>query len=295
MVLERYQWIRDRRPAAEFPATSIHAPDLSHLADEFDAFVLDAFGVLNVGANAVPGAAARVGQLQSAGKRVIVLTNGASFEVDRALKNLARLGFLFGPDQLVASRAGAFAALQAFPRSMRWGVAAAEGSRIDLMPADAVALADEPGLYHQVDGIVLLSSLEWTDARQELLVAALGNRPRPVVVANPDLVAPRETGLSLQPGHYAHDVRERTGVEPEFYGKPYPAVFEIVRERLGAIADTPERIAMVGDTLHTDILGGAAAGWRTVLVTDFGLLRGRDIAADIRATGIVPHFVVNRP
>ena len=33
---------------------------------------------------------------------------------------------------------------------------------------------------------------------------------------------------------------------------------------------------MVGDSLHTDILGGAAAGMTTVLITDHGLFRGQD-------------------
>jgi len=36
------------------------------------------------------------------------------------------------------------------------------------------------------------------------------------------------------------------------------------------------RIAMCGDTLHTDILGAAARGWRTVLVTQDGLFAGQD-------------------
>jgi ribonucleotide monophosphatase NagD (HAD superfamily) len=38
----------------------------------------------------------------------------------------------------------------------------------------------------------------------------------------------------------------------------------------------PDRIAMCGDTLHTDILGAAARGWRTVLVTQDGLFSGHD-------------------
>jgi ribonucleotide monophosphatase NagD (HAD superfamily) len=33
---------------------------------------------------------------------------------------------------------------------------------------------------------------------------------------------------------------------------------------------------MCGDTLHTDILGAAARGWRTVLVTQDGLFAGYD-------------------
>ncbi|GIS17855.1 MAG: hypothetical protein CM15mP119_2590 [Alphaproteobacteria bacterium] len=33
---------------------------------------------------------------------------------------------------------------------------------------------------------------------------------------------------------------------------------------------------MVGDSLHTDILGGAAAGLGTILITNYGLLRAHD-------------------
>ncbi|MFD1810358.1 HAD hydrolase-like protein [Gemmobacter lanyuensis] len=39
---------------------------------------------------------------------------------------------------------------------------------------------------------------------------------------------------------------------------------------------------MVGDTLHTDILGGQAAGHGTILVTDHGLFKGRDVAPSSR-------------
>ena len=49
---------------------------------------------------------------------------------------------------------------------------------------------------------------------------------------------------------------------------------------------------MVGDTLHTDVLGGAAAGWRTVLVTGLGLVRELDVEAAIRESGIRPDFIV---
>ena len=41
----------------------------------------------------------------------------------------------------------------------------------------------------------------------------------------------------------------------------------------------PDRLAMVGDTLHTDVLGGAAAGCRSVLVTDHGLFTEAMMAA----------------
>ena len=52
------------------------------------------------------------------------------------------------------------------------------------------------------------------------------------------------------------------------------------------------RVAMVGDTLHTDTLGGAAAGCGTVLVTHHGLFKGHDVAPYISRSGIVPDIIV---
>jgi ribonucleotide monophosphatase NagD (HAD superfamily) len=49
---------------------------------------------------------------------------------------------------------------------------------------------------------------------------------------------------------------------------------------------------MVGDSLHTDILGGRAAGCFTVLVTGHGFFAGVDPAPFIAASGLVPDFTV---
>ncbi|MEM7613750.1 MAG: TIGR01459 family HAD-type hydrolase, partial [Pseudomonadota bacterium] len=74
----RYEEVRARLPAAAFPATSVPRATLAEVAPEVDAFVLDAFGVLNVGQTAIPGAVARIAQLRAMGKTLIVLTNAAS-------------------------------------------------------------------------------------------------------------------------------------------------------------------------------------------------------------------------
>jgi predicted HAD superfamily phosphohydrolase YqeG len=47
---------------------------------------------------------------------------------------------------------------------------------------------------------------------------------------------------------------------------------------------------MIGDTLHTDILGGNAQGFTTVLVTQHGFLRGLDVAKHITLSQISPDF-----
>ena len=110
------------------------------------------------------------------------------------------------------------------------------------------------------------------------------------MVANPDLVAPREDVLSREPGLIAHEIIAQAGVKASCYGKPYGNAFEAALNRLTGIPR--HRIAMVGDTLHTDVLGGAAAGIRTILVKDHGLFRGQDIAPFVTECAIRPDWIV---
>ncbi len=60
----RYEAIRPRLPQARFPAQSLHLPSLDAVADHVG-FLLDAFGVLNVGETAIPGAVARMASLRA--------------------------------------------------------------------------------------------------------------------------------------------------------------------------------------------------------------------------------------
>jgi ribonucleotide monophosphatase NagD (HAD superfamily) len=197
----------------------------------------------------------------------------------------------FAAADVVSSRDALAAALAARTGGVVWGFAAMPDSDIARLAPGALLLGDEPADYARADGFALLSANAWTAGRQALLRAALLARPRSVLVGNPDLVAPREDGLSLEPGFHAHRLWDETGVVPEFYGKPFPHVFRLAAARLPPGID-PRRVAMVGDTLHTDILGGAAQGWRTVLVKRHGLLRDLDHVALIQETGIVPDWVI---
>jgi len=52
---------------------------------------------------------------------------------------------------------------------------------------------------------------------------------------------------------------------------------------------------MVGDTLHTDILGGAAFGIKTALVTGHDLFANQDITPYIKKSGIVPNYIMTSP
>jgi HAD superfamily hydrolase (TIGR01450 family) len=288
-VCRRYEEIRPRLPNAGFPKVSQRIEHLGDLTDEIDVFVLDGYGVLNVGKRGVPGAPERVAALRAAGKRVIVLTNGATHPAAQSVERYRGLGFDFTRDEIVSSR-DALARAMAGRQDRCWGFAATDVSAIGELAANSQRLCDDPAEYDAVDGFVLLATGDWNRARHDLLLASLRARPRPVLVGNPDLVSPREDGLGAEPGLYAHEIADLTGCVPEFYGKPFANAFELVRERIGP--DVPgHRIAMVGDTLQTDILGGAGMGWRTVLVMGHGLLKGFEVDSLDQISNIRPDFI----
>ena len=285
-----YEAARDRLPQAGFPVLTHHLPSLAKVADHVDGFLLDAFGVLNVGDTAIPGAVQRMADLRARGKRLVVLTNAASYTRPQLLTKYHRLGFDFSASEVVSSRDVAAPQLAQIAPGAVWAALSAEGDSFDDFDADLVDAFAHPQMLRDADAFVFLSTARWTMALQSDLIAALRQRPRPLVIANPDIVAPREVGLSLEPGLFGHLLLNALpNADVHWFGKPFGASFT---QALCQIGLAPDRVAMVGDTLHTDVLGGAAAGCATVLVTDHGLFRGQDVATVIAASGIVPDFVV---
>ncbi len=286
-----YEAVRHRLPGAVFPENATPVGNLGDIADRFDVFLLDAFGVLNVGETAIPGSQDRVRDLQMAGKTVMVVSNAAGFPKRMLLEKYARLGFDFSPENVLTSREVLLDALSRRPAAKRGLMVSKAFGKEEIGHLDVVFLGEDIDAYDGVDEFLLIGSAEWTETRQKMLETSLCKNPRPVLVGNPDIVAPRESGLSTEPGFYAHRLADATGVEPEFFGKPFANIFEMALEMLPPDTDL-NRVVMVGDTLQTDILGGCAAGVKTALISDFGSLKGIDADDAAQRSGIIPDFVM---
>ncbi len=292
-ALAAYEAARHRLPAAGAPGAARHARDLSEIAEGFDVFLLDAFGVLNIGEAPIPGTPERIADLRAAGKRLLVVSNAAGVPHDRLMEKYARLGYDFTAEEVVTSRGALLAALATRP-ARRWGLMASRAAGLgELAGFDVTWLGKDRADYDAAEGFLMIGSAEWTEARQALLEASLRADPRPVWVGNPDIVAPRESGFSTEPGHFAHRLADATGVEPEFFGKPFANIYDLAFSRLGPF--DPARALMVGDSLHTDILGARVAGIRSALIAGYGFFAGADVDGPIRQTGLAPDFILDRP
>ncbi|SEO97562.1 HAD-superfamily class IIA hydrolase, TIGR01459 [Salinihabitans flavidus] len=258
-IFARYEAIRPRLPVAGPGGEARLARNLDAITDAYDVFVFDAYGVLNTGTRPIPGARERIAALRAADKTVFVLTNAAGHDAIGTQRKFRALGFDFSPAEILSSRAVCETQLARISPDP-WGVMTQPCAHPGALLVPVLALGDTLENYETAAAFLLLASGDWTPDRQARLIAALRADPRPVVVANPDLVAPRQTGPSLEPGFYAHDLQDKAGIPVTYFGKPFGAVFEAI-EALLPPDIPPGRIAMMGDTLHTDILGAQARGW----------------------------------
>lgn len=269
---------------------------LLDVADEFDVLLLDGFGVLNVGADTIEGMPEIINGLMAKGKHAFVLTNGATYPVAKNAARYPNWGYNIAPENVVSSRNAVEHAVPSHPLSTRgktWGVIGAPDYDPSTLKVKSVYLTEAN--VDDVDGIIFLGTMEWNAEKQVWLLESLSKRPRPVLIGNPDVCAPLMSAFTVEPGTYVLEIKAIDGVDVHFFGKPfqlcYALSFNKILETVGNVK--PDRVLMVGDTLHTDILGGNTFGMKTALMADYGFLRGRNPYEFIEESGIQPDFVVS--
>lgn len=239
------------------------------IESEFDVAVLDQFGVLHDGREAVPGAAQAVDWLYRSGKRVVVMSNSGKREsLNR--ERIAGLGVPL-PEGTVVETSGETAW-----RAFRDRTVPLPGrGTYRLLPiagswGDAVVWAQgNPNVALVSDfrdaGAVLLMGMPTGDEAafgHETLEAALASGI-PVICSNPDRSSLRGDALVSSPGVMA-DRFERAGGQVIWFGKPYREIFDGIRDRFPE--KRRERFVMIGDSILHDVAGAATAGFRSLFV-----------------------------
>ena len=281
--------IRSRLPQpARQPAHYEQVPNLLAIADRFDNFFFDAFGVLNVGQTDIPNAIATVAELRRRGKRLLVVSHASAYDKEYMVEKFIRLGFDFSAEEIVASRDGLLAQIRSQPPRL-YGVIGPRDRQSDLAGLNLIYYGEED-FYERAEEILFLAAFGWDADQQERFIGELSARPRPIHLGNPDLIAPQGDATSIEAGSYMLFLPDNLQPWLRVYGKPFPPIFQVAR---GRIADFhPERTLMLGDTLHTDVLGANNLGLASALVSDWGFFQGLDWAHYIKDSAIVPNFVL---
>jgi glycerol-1-phosphatase len=297
-ALTIYEALRPIMPAAA-PGAERVADRLTNIIPHFEALILDGFGVINVGTDPVDGIDDFLAVAADHGVTIMVLTNGATLETKMTAQKYTNWNLPIPPHHVVSSR-NAF--IRDFLEPGGFGQVGILSKQATAPLFDGMlSLADyedgDADFWERADHFAFLSAGDWQEDDQAQLEAALQKRPRPVHIANPDVTSPQSTFYAPEPGYWAARLLQTCDVPVYWYGKPHQPAYNLAFDALREVAgrDIPrDRIGMVGDSLHTDILGASAAGIQSILLTSYGLFRDGGVAQAIERTDISPDWIVDK-
>ena len=269
---------------------------LGDLADRFEAFLIDQFGVLLNGAGAYPYAPAALAKLAAMGKRNLPLSNSgkraAENEARLVASGFARESFL----TVLSSGETAYAEISRRigaglrPGAPIWVLTTGDGvspvAGLDLTPCPSPAEAEI---------LLLAGARPWASSLEAYgaLLRPAAEAGIPCLCSNPDMTMMAPGGLMFGTGRVAR-LYEDLGGKVEWFGKPYPAIYAEALRRLAGV--DRRKILCIGDSPSHDILGGWRAGLATALVRT-GIHADESEAEAIgrcEAIGALPDFLLPR-
>lgn len=237
-------------------------PGFAPLAERFDGFILDLWGVVHDGVKPYPGAVDCLARLKAAGKRCVLLSNAPR----RAAAAQAAMRAMGIADDLYAGILTSGEAVHIALRDRDDPWFAALGRRMfhlgperdrnvfDTLPLEPVASPAEADFVLNTgpdDHKAGQAVEDFAPVLEASLAAGL-----PMICANPDLEVIRGGERVICAGALAQRYAAMGGAVRSL-GKPDPAIYPRVFAMLGL---PPGRVMAVGDALRTDIAGAASVG-----------------------------------
>lgn len=264
----------------------------------YQVIFFDAYGVIRDSGGLVPGIDKTFRWLEAHHKEYYIITNDSSRSPELLAAYYHKSGLEFvDPDRIISS---GMLAKEFIYLKVKEGIVAYLGTEksahyIEHPGLEARPLCDikEKDLA-RVNALVLLDDegYDWFEGLNKA-VNLLRRRAIPAILANADGAYPvnsHEVGIAV--GGLGWMIEKITGKKFIRFGKPDSQIFMFAWEKV--IRQYPNQhkkdILMVGDTLHTDILGGNKFGLDTVLVLTGNILP-EDAETRIISSGIVPNFI----
>jgi HAD superfamily hydrolase (TIGR01459 family) len=236
---------------------------LSPLADRYDGFVLDLWGVVHDGRALYPGVADCLAELRAREKRIVFLTNAPrrSWFIAGMLDRMGLDRALY--DGILSSGEVTWRWLRDrpapwFAKLGRRGFHIGPERDLSVVEDDVAELVPEPEQAEFLlnTGPDPARGAHSPDAYRPALERCFAAK-LPMICVNPDRAVMVAGERIICAGALA-DIYLAWGGDVFEVGKPDPAVYGPVMETLGL--DDPKRVLAVGDTPHTDLAGAAAAG-----------------------------------
>lgn len=270
------------------PVTELLAPAAPPAADAIGrlraakGWIFDMDGVLYRGAEALPGVRELLDALILRERAFMLATNNSMSTPEAYETKLAAMGIEVPASAVLTS---ALATRDYLMRTLPDG----SGIYVIGMPALREQLfagtTFHPVQYkeEQPEAVVIGLDLGFTYDKLKAGHEALQHGAR-FIATNSDSTLPTETGLVPGAGSIVAALAAASGQLPVVIGKPETPLLEMAMARMGTL---PHETVMIGDRLDTDVLAGARAGTRTVLV-----LTGVSTRDDLVTAEALPDVIV---
>lgn len=253
------------------------------LADLFDHFMIDLDGVVYVGDKPTPGARESLLKLRELGKSTVFLTNdprGSSHEYSEKLNGM---GIEIDPQGIItSSMAVSYFLKEHYETEGKKAFVIGSKALKEEVGQTGLKLA-EGGEAKKADFVVVGGHPQTTYEDIKIATLAIRNGAR-FFGTNRDPFFPTEEGLVPATGALIAAIEVASGTRAITVGKPEPIMFQAGKK----VLRSQEKIAMIGDSLTSDIAGGKRADVATILV-----LTGSAKRDDLSKSEIVPDYVVD--
>ncbi|HEO70724.1 MAG TPA: HAD-IIA family hydrolase [Candidatus Hydrogenedentes bacterium] len=239
-------------------------------------FLLDMDGTVYLGPHPIEGAPEFIRFLGESGRRYLFFTNNPTADAEQYSVKLERMGIHADPTEVLTSGEATARYLVSETAYRRVYVLGTPSFEAELQRAGLEMEDEEPEV------VVLSFDKTLTYAKLERACLLL-RKGIPYVATNPDKLCPTEYGYIPDCGSMAALLEAATDRLPRFIGKPNREMVRMGLQKLGA---EPERTAMVGDRLYTDMQMAYNAGITSILVLSGETTRDRLEALERR-----PDFV----
>jgi HAD superfamily hydrolase (TIGR01450 family) len=228
------------------------------LLERYDAFAFDLDGVIWLADHIIPEAPAAIQAVRDAGKRLLFLTNNASYVPSWIVSRLAEGGIKISEDEVLTSTSATRNWIQreglVGRRAFVLGVQTVVDGVADLLEVVPV----ERGT--RVDVVLVARDVDLTYAR--LTAASDAVRDGAVFAAsNRDNVMPIPGGFEPGTGSILAAVEAASSRHAVIMGKPELPMMQAAADRLGRAG-----VLMTGDRCDSDVAGARNIGWDAALV-----------------------------
>jgi NagD protein len=241
-------------------------------------YLIDMDGVIYRGSQVIPGAQRFIADLHERQIPFRFLTNNSQrSRLDVATK-LQRLGFqVEAAHVFTCAMATARFLAQQKPHGTAFVIG--ESGLVTALHENGFAIVDKDPDYVVVgEGRTL--NFEMVEAALRMIIAGAK-----LIATNLDPNCPTEHGLRPGCGAIVAMLEAASGVKAFSVGKPSPFMLRAARKEIGL---TTNETIVIGDSMETDILGGTALGFSTVLV-----LSGGTSKADLQKYPYQPDVIVD--